>query len=96
MLDLYDEEMERMKRDKNFYQMRLKMSQLEYDKLKMEYDYLKKRNATLTALEKSLPQRIETYKQKNAPDIIIEELTLLHNMLMEEKNKLLENDDEQV
>lgn len=89
-MDFYDEEMERMKRDKNFYEMKAKMEQLKYDKLKVEYDYLKRREATLTAFEKSLPQRIKVYKSKKAPQVIIDELTLLSNMLAEEKERLLD------
>ena len=58
-------------------------------KLDADNYYLKKRDNTLEALEKSLPQRIKTYKSKNAPELVIKELQFIADMLMMEKEKLL-------
>ena len=58
-------------------------------KLDADNYYLKKRDNTLEALEKSLPQRIKTYKSKNAPNEVIKELQFIADMLMMEKEKLL-------
>ena len=58
-------------------------------KLDADNYYLKKRDNTLEALEKSLPQRIKTYKNKNAPELVIKELQFIADMLMMEKEKLL-------
>lgn len=84
-------ELEREKRNKNLLELENKELVKKNIKYETENYYLKKRDKTLTALENSLHQRIETYKSKNAPEIIIKELQLLSNMLIEEKNKLLEN-----
>jgi hypothetical protein len=61
-------------------------------KLDTDNYYLKKRDKTLTALENSLPQRIKTYKSKNAPDEVIKELQFIADMLMMEKEKLLKKE----
>lgn len=61
-------------------------------KLDADNYYLKKRDKTLEALEKSLPQRIKTYKNKNAPELVIKELQFIADMLMMEKEKLLKKE----
>lgn len=61
-------------------------------KLDTDNCYLKKRDKTLEALEKSLPQRIKTYKSKNAPELVIKELQFIADMLMMEKEKLLKKE----
>lgn len=61
-------------------------------KLDTDNYYLKKRDKTLEALEKSLPQRIKTYKSKNAPELVIKELQFIADMLMMEKEKLLKKE----
>ena len=61
-------------------------------KLDADNYYLKKRDNTLEALEKSLPQRIKTYKSKNAPELVIKELQFIADMLMMEKEKLLKKE----
>lgn len=81
--------LERLKRDRNFFELEKKRLEKELDKICIENTYLKKRESTLTALEKSLPQRIEAYKKKNAPEIIIKELQFFDDMLKFEKEKLL-------
>ena len=64
-------------------------------KLDSENYFLKQRDKTLTALEKSLPQRIKTYEKKNAPQIVIMELQFIADMLMMEKEKLLNKEEEE-
>ena len=80
---------ERLKRDKNLSELENKELFKKITKLDMENHYLKKREATLIALENSLPQRIENYKKKNTPDEVIKELQFISDMLMMEKEKLL-------
>lgn len=91
-------EIERLKRDKNLKELENKELVKKVTKQDMEIHYLKKRNNTLTALENSLPQRIENYKKKNAPEILIKELQFINDMLMMEKEKLLnkEVEDEEI
>lgn len=85
-------EIERLKRDKNLKELENKELIKKVAKQDMEIYHLKKREATLTALEKSLPQRIETYKKKNAPKEVIQELQFISNMLMFEKEKVLNSE----
>lgn len=61
-------------------------------KLDSENYFLKQRDKTLTALEKSLPQRIRAYEKKNAPQILIMELQLISDMLMMEKEKIFDQE----
>lgn len=82
-------EIERLKRDKNLKELENKELIKKVAKQDMEIYYLKKREATLTALENSLPQRIENYKKKNAPKEVIMELQYINDMLAAEKEKLL-------
>ena len=93
-----EKELERLKRDKNLKELENKELIKKVAKQDMEIYYLKKREATLTALENSLPQRIENYKKKNAPNEVIKELQFINDMLMMEKEKLLnkEVEDEEI
>ena len=91
-------EIERRKRDKNLKELENKELIKKVAKQDMEIYYLRKRDATLTALENSLPQRIENYKKKNAPNEVIKELQFINDMLTMEKEKLLnkEVEDEEI
>ena len=82
-------EIERLKRDKNLKELENKELIKKVAKQDMEIYYLKKRDATLTALENSLPQRIKKYKENKAPNEVIKELQFINDMLMMEKEKLL-------
>lgn len=85
-----ERELEKAKRAKNIIELELVSLKKYYEKLLKEVEYLREREATLTAIEKSLPQRIKTYEEKNAPLVLIKELELWENMLEEEKEKLLQ------
>ena len=85
-----EKELEKARRAKNIIELELVTLKKYYEKLLKEVEYLRKRDATLTAIEKSLPQRIKTYEEKNAPLAIIKEPELWENMLEEEKEKLLQ------
>ena len=82
-------EIERLKRDKNLKELENKELIKKVTKQDMEI------HATLTALENSLPQRIENYKKKNAPNEVIKELQFINDMLMMEKEKLLNKEVEE-
>ena len=84
---------DRLERDRNFYKLQKQIAEKELDKVKQENEYLKKREKTLIALEKSLPQRIAAYEEKNAPAPVIQELEYISNMLLLEKEKLLEREE---
>lgn len=84
---------ERVKRDRNLYKLKKEMAEKKLDKVKQENEYLKKRDKILTAFEKSLPQRIEKYKKNNAPVPVIQELEYINNMLILEKERI--NNEEQ-
>ena len=84
-----EKELERLKRDKNLFELEKKRLEKELDKISIENTYLKKRESTLTALENSLPQRIKKYKENNAPKEVIMELQYINDMLAAEKEKLL-------
>jgi hypothetical protein len=56
---------------------------------------LRRRNKTLTALEEALPQRIAKYKENNAPAPVIMELEFINNMLVEEKARLLQKEEQE-
>ena len=86
--------LERLERDNNFYRLENHRMVKELTKLKVENEYLKKRDKTLTALEKSLPQRIASYEKKNAPAPVIQELEYISNMLLLEKEKLLQKEEQ--
>lgn len=80
---------ERLTRDKNLKDLENKELIKRVAMQDMEIYYLRKRDNTLTALENSLPQRIENYKKKNVPNEVIKELQFIADMLMMEKEKLL-------
>lgn len=80
----------RAERAKNLAELELNTFRKKCNKLEAENEYLKRREATLTAFEKSIPQRIETYKKRNAPLPVIQELQFINDMLMDEKEKILE------
>ena len=84
-----EKELERLRRNVNLKELENKELVKKVTKQDIEIYYLKKREATLTVLERSLPQRIETYKKKNAPNEVIKELQFIADMLMMEKEKLL-------
>lgn len=85
-------EIERLKRSCNLKELENKELVKKVARQDLEIFSLKKREATLTALEKSLPQRIETYKKKNAPKEVIQELQFISDMLMMEKEKIINGD----
>ena len=85
---------EKLKRDRNFYKMELKMQTMKMVNILAENEVLRKRNKTLTALEEALPQRIAKYKENNAPAPVIMELEFINNMLVEEKTRILETEEE--
>lgn len=88
-------EIERLTRDRNLKEVENRELIKKITKLDMENYYLKKREATLTALEKSLPQRIKNYEKKKAPKEVIKELEFLNNMLMMEKERILNKEVEE-
>lgn len=87
-------EYERLKRDRNRLKMELKMQIMKTVNILAENEVLRKRNETLTALENALPQRIAKYKEMNAPAPVIMELEFINNMLVKEKIKLLEKEEQ--
>ena len=93
-----EKELERLRRNVNLRELENKELIRRVAKQDMEIYYLRKRDTTLTALEKSLPQRIENYKKKNAPNEVIKELQFISDMLMMEKEKILnkEVEDEEI
>lgn len=84
-----EKELERLRRNVNLRELENKELVKKVTKQDMEIYYLRKRDNTLTALENSLPQRIENYKKKNAPNEVIKELQFIADMLMMEKEKSL-------
>lgn len=90
-----EKELERLRRNVNLKELENKELVKRVAKQDMEIYYLRKRDETFTALEKSLPQRIETYKKKNAPNEVIKELQFISDMLMMEKEKLLNKEVEE-
>lgn len=84
-----EKELERLRRNVNLKELENKELVKKVTKQDMEIYYLRKRDNTLTALENSLPQRIENYKKKNAPNEVIKELQFIADMLMMEKEKIL-------
>lgn len=90
-----EKELERLRRNVNLKELENKELVKKVTKQDMEIYYLRKRDNTLTALENSLPQRIENYKKKNAPNEVIKELQFITDMLMMEKEKLLNKEVEE-
>lgn len=87
--------LERLIRDKNYYELEFKQQLRKIVKLEAENSYLKRRDKTLTALEEALPQRIAKYKENNAPAPVIMELEYISNMLAEEKNRQKEEQEDE-
>lgn len=90
-----EKELERLRRNVNLKELENKELVKKVTNQDMEIYYLRKRDNTLTALENSLPQRIENYKKKNAPNEVIKELQFITDMLMMEKEKLLNKEVEE-
>lgn len=90
-----EKDLERLRRNVNLKELENKELVKRVANQDMEIYYLRKRDNTLTALEKSLPQRIENYKKKNTPDEVIKELQFISDMLMMEKEKLLNKEVEE-
>lgn len=90
-----EKELERLRRNVNLKELENKELVKKVTKQDMEIYYLRKRDNTLTALENSLPQRIENYKKKNAPNEVIKELQFITDMLMMEKEKILNKEVEE-
>ena len=90
-----EKELERLRRNINLRELENKELIKKIARQDMEIYYLKRRDATFTALENSLPQRIENYKKKNAPNEVIKELQFISDMLMMEKEKLLNKEVEE-
>lgn len=90
-----EKELERLRRNVNLKELENKELVKKVTKQDMEIYYLRKRDNTLTALESSLPQIIENYKKKNAPNEVIKELQFIADMLMMEKEKLLNKEVEE-
>lgn len=88
-------EYEKLKRDRNRLKMELKMQIMKTVNILAENEVLRKRNNTLTALENAFPQRIARYKEMNAPAPVIMELEFINNMLVEEKNRLLQKEEQE-
>ena len=78
---LNQKQIERLKRDRNLLILENKRLIDKIANYEKESIYLNKKNETLSALEKSIPQRIENYKSMNAPECIIKELELWQDML---------------
>lgn len=89
----YKKKLERLNRDKNLLILENKRLINKIANYEKENKYLNKRNETLTALEKSIPVRIEAYKSKNAPEYLIKELELWQDMLSFELEKTLESNE---
>ena len=90
-----EKELERLRRNVNFKDLENKELRKKLIIQDMEIYYLRKRDNTLTALENSLPQKIENYKKKNAPNEVIKELQFIADMLMMEKEKILNKEVEE-
>jgi hypothetical protein len=86
---------ERLKRDRNYFKLELKLLVKKMAKIEAENSYLKKRDEVLTAIEEALPQRIAKYKENNAPAPVIMELEYISNILAEEKNRQKEEQEDE-
>ena len=94
-MNFVGKKIERLERNINLKELENKELIKRVAKQDIEIHYLMKRDNTLTALENSLPQRIENYKKKNAPNDVIKELQFISDMLMMEKEKLLNKEVEE-
>lgn len=83
-------EIERLKRDKNFAEERLKILQRKYDKIEQRNTFLESRNKILELVESYLPYRINAISKMNDAryDYAILELKRLSDALNMEKEKL--------
>lgn len=83
-------EIERLKRDKNFAEERLKILQRKYDKMEQRNTFLESRNKILELVEIYLPHRINVISNTKGTryDYSILELKRLSDALDMEKEKL--------
>lgn len=83
-------EIERLKRDKNFAEERLKILQRKYDKMEQRNTFLESRNKILELVETYLPHRINviSHVKDTRYDYSILELKKLSDALDMEKEKL--------
>lgn len=83
-------EIERLKRDKNLAEERLKILQRKYDKMEQRNTFLESRNKILELVESYLPHRINAISKMNDAryDYSILELKKLSDALDMEKEKL--------
>ena len=83
-------EIERLKRDKNFAEERLKILQRKYDKIEQKNTFLESRNKILELVESYLPHRINVISNMKDTryDYSILELKKLSDALDMEKEKL--------
>lgn len=83
-------EIERLKRDKNFAEERLKILQKKYDKMEQRNTFLESRNKILELVESYLPHRINVISNMKDTryDYSILELKKLSDALDMEKEKL--------
>lgn len=85
-----EKEIERLKRDKNFAEERLKILQRKYDKMEQRNTFLESRNKILELVETYLPHRINVISNMKdiRYDYSILELKKLSDALDMEKEKL--------
>lgn len=85
-----EKEIERLKRDKNFAEERLKILQRKYDKMQQRNTFLESRNKILELVESYLPHRINVISKMNDAryDYAILEIKKLSDALDTEKEKL--------
>lgn len=83
-------EIERLKRDKNLAEERLKTLQRKYDKMEQRNTFLESRNKILELVESYLPHRINVISKMNDAryDYAILEIKKLSDALDTEKEKL--------
>ncbi len=83
-------EIERLKRDKNLAEERLKILQRKYDKMEQRNTFLESRNKILELVESYLPHRINAISNMKDTryDYSILELKKLSDALAMEKEKL--------
>lgn len=83
-------EIERLKRDKNLAEERLKILQRKYDKMEQKNTFLESRNKILELVESYLPHRINVISKMNDAryDYAILEIKKISDALDMEKEKL--------
>lgn len=87
-----EKELERLRRNVNLKELENKELRKKVVRQDVEIHYLKQRDNTLTALEKSIPQRIEKYKKQKKAENVIQELLFWQDVLSMEKEKLLDKE----